>query len=205
MLNPQQLTLYVILFFFSVLPLKGQEYIVNVKSYGVEDGLSHRDVHSIMKDQAGLFWLGTKYGVNRFDGHQFKWYTKETHGLQHNDVSKILEGPNGKLWIFYNISFFIEETYAVDIFDPSTETVQTLEDHYEDFPLQANDLRGSFSMPNGELLLFSRDKELITFDGQQFQRTLSDLPDFNRILQFQVDSNGYLWFTASSRYTEGTN
>ncbi|MEM6725529.1 MAG: two-component regulator propeller domain-containing protein, partial [Bacteroidota bacterium] len=131
MLNPKQLITLVLILFFQVLTLEAQEYIVKVKSYGVEDGLSHRDVHSIMKDKAGMFWLGTKYGVNRFDGHQFKWFTKETHGLQYNDVSKILQDPNGKLWIFYNVNFFIEETYGVDILDPVTQAIAPLDSVYK--------------------------------------------------------------------------
>ncbi|MEM6723832.1 MAG: ATP-binding protein, partial [Bacteroidota bacterium] len=49
--------------------------------------------------------------------------------------------------------------------------------------------------PNGTLVLFSRDKEIIRFDGKQFQSTVSDFPDFKRIFNSQLDKNGNLWIS----------
>ncbi|MBK7336938.1 MAG: hypothetical protein IPJ00_12540 [Saprospirales bacterium] len=57
--------------------MQGQEYIAQVKYFGLEDGLSHRDVQCIHQDRQGFIWIGTNYGLNRFDGYDFKWFTKE--------------------------------------------------------------------------------------------------------------------------------
>ena len=65
--------------------------IIQVQYWGVEDGLSHRYVSCIHQDKSGLMWFGTVYGLNRFDGHEFKWFTEEKHGLQNNQIDQILE------------------------------------------------------------------------------------------------------------------
>ncbi len=38
------------------------------------DGLSDNKVQSILRDQAGYLWVGTTYGLNRFDGYTFRQY-----------------------------------------------------------------------------------------------------------------------------------
>ena len=52
----------------------GQEYISNVRVFGMEDGLAHFEVHSTYQDSRGFLWIGTRHGLNRFDGNEFlKW------------------------------------------------------------------------------------------------------------------------------------
>jgi hypothetical protein len=78
-----------------------QEYIIQVQHFGLEEGLSHRNVHFSLQDRRGLMWFGTDYGLNRFDGYHFKWITKEKHGLHNNAVVHAMEDPDGFFWIFY--------------------------------------------------------------------------------------------------------
>ncbi|WP_289054867.1 hybrid sensor histidine kinase/response regulator transcription factor [Carboxylicivirga marina] len=40
----------------------------------VEDGLSHNEVTSIVQDQYGFMWFGTRGGLNRYDGYEFKHF-----------------------------------------------------------------------------------------------------------------------------------
>jgi two-component sensor histidine kinase len=61
--------------------------------------LSDRQVNAIQKDSRGLLWVGTKYGLNSFDGYSFKIYTKEQNGLPFNHISTILEDADGILWL----------------------------------------------------------------------------------------------------------
>ena len=99
-----------------------QQYIFDVQHYGVEEGLSHRDVQSVHQDTRGIMWFGTKYGLNRFDGYNFKWYTKETHGLQSNVVNHIFEDDKGRLWLIDTDNYIFNGVRSIDIFNPNTET-----------------------------------------------------------------------------------
>ena len=78
-------------FFFIFLPffhIYAQDYLANIQYFGIEDGLSHRDVYDIHQDKEGFIWGGTKYGLNRFDGYEFKWYAKEKDGLGSKDTKR---------------------------------------------------------------------------------------------------------------------
>jgi ligand-binding sensor domain-containing protein len=42
--------------------------------WGLDEGLSHDWVSSIIKDRNGFLWMATQFGLNRFDGYRFKKY-----------------------------------------------------------------------------------------------------------------------------------
>lgn len=70
------------------------------KYYGVRDGLNNSVISCLLQDSRGFLWLGTKEGLNRFDGVQFKGYFSESqnpNSLSHNKVFDILEYQPGYL------------------------------------------------------------------------------------------------------------
>ena len=118
----KRLLTYIFLFF--CLPLKGQDYEISLKHWDAKDGLSHRLVLGVYQDRRGFIWLCTKNGINRFDGYNFKAYTKEKDGLPYNNFSRITEDANGSFWL-------MGTEWAADnlfIFDPLTKQVQTFKD-----------------------------------------------------------------------------
>jgi len=77
----------------------GQYYF---KHYQVDDGLVHNAVTAVIQDSAGLIWVGTRGGLNRFDGYSFKAYknNKDQFGSLGNDVINcIAEDKNRMIWI----------------------------------------------------------------------------------------------------------
>ena len=59
-------------------------YNFQFRKYQVNDGLSENTVNCIMQDGQGYIWLGTKDGLNKFDGTQFTVYRKQNneHSIQ---------------------------------------------------------------------------------------------------------------------------
>ncbi|HMG14787.1 MAG TPA: two-component regulator propeller domain-containing protein, partial [Saprospiraceae bacterium] len=94
-----------------------QDYNFIVKRYTIEDGLSHRAVNFILQASDGFIWIGTDQGLNRFDGYDFKFWTKTDNGLLNDQINFIYEDPDKLLWLFSHNSYNSE----VEIFDPSTE------------------------------------------------------------------------------------
>ncbi|MFL5745914.1 MAG: two-component regulator propeller domain-containing protein, partial [Niastella sp.] len=73
-----------------------------IEHYATEQGLSHRRVNCMMKDQEGFMWFGTWDGINRFDGHafvSFKSSPEEKYQLGNSRIAKIVEDQSGHLWI----------------------------------------------------------------------------------------------------------
>ncbi|NJB71951.1 hypothetical protein GGR42_002413 [Saonia flava] len=63
------------------------------------DGLSNGRVTSIVKENDGFVWIGTKNGLNRYDGFQMKVYNKENSNIGSNDISDILIDSRGQIWV----------------------------------------------------------------------------------------------------------
>src|ERR1700674_4139804 len=40
----------------------------------IDNGLSNPDNYCMIKDIKGFLWIGSGYGLNRFDGNTFKYY-----------------------------------------------------------------------------------------------------------------------------------
>ncbi|MBC7863999.1 MAG: hybrid sensor histidine kinase/response regulator, partial [Bacteroidia bacterium] len=104
----------------------GQNYIVRIQKYETKDGLSNRQVNAIIKDRRGLLWIGTKYGLNSFDGYNFKTYTKEKDGLPFNYIDHILEDSDGKLWLMGPAG-----KPEIALFDPITKKSEAFETKFK--------------------------------------------------------------------------
>jgi signal transduction histidine kinase/ligand-binding sensor domain-containing protein/DNA-binding response OmpR family regulator len=79
--------------------------------YTVQEGLSNSSVKAIAQDQSGYIWMGTKDGLNRFDGLNFKVFRSnlsKDNRLFNNDVTCMNADSVGNLWIgtFSGISLF---------------------------------------------------------------------------------------------------
>lgn len=87
------------LFLFGVVTATAQDYVIDLKHWGIKNGLSHRQVNCLSWDRQGFLWIGTPNGLNRFDGIKFTWYTVEKDSLPFNNVARIAQDGNGNLWL----------------------------------------------------------------------------------------------------------
>lgn len=71
--------------------------------YYTNSGLSQSTILSICKDKTGFMWFGTRDGLNRFDGHNFKIYRYRQHSpysISSSDyIYTLLTDNHGNLWI----------------------------------------------------------------------------------------------------------
>ena len=66
------------------------------------DGLSQSSVIAIHQDNLGQIWIGTRDGLNKYDGNKFTIYrTNENNpnSISNNDILSIEEDNEGFLWI----------------------------------------------------------------------------------------------------------
>lgn len=68
----------------------------------VADGLSHNEASSIVEDDQGFMWFGSRYGLNRYDGSEIVIYlhdSKKPNSLGSNYIWDLHKGKDGILWI----------------------------------------------------------------------------------------------------------
>ena len=126
--------LYLLIFILSSYQIAfTQSYIPTISTFTTEDGLSSNEVHAIHKDTRGFMWIGTQYGLNRFDGQEFKIYTKENgSGLGFNIINKIMEDEDGNLWLIKTNEKYehIFTTVEINLFNTSTGEIIAFEDYF---------------------------------------------------------------------------
>ena len=101
-----------------LLPMVAQAGIPDMKFRRLDtrDGLSNSQILSMLRDSKGFVWIGTPYGLNRYDGYRFKTYysaMKDTMTLRNNYIDEIYEAADGRLWLRQGMNY--------TIFDPRTE------------------------------------------------------------------------------------
>ncbi len=67
---------------------------------GIKEGLSQNAVNSLLRDSRGFLWIGTRYGLNRYDfSNIIQFYATESGGsLPSENVHKVIETPYGDIW-----------------------------------------------------------------------------------------------------------
>ena len=81
------------------------------------DGLSQTRVAQIVQDDQGFMWFGTQYGLNRYDGYNFKIFVhdpRNPNSLSGVFVSALFKDRDGALWV--GCDRFLNR------FEPATET-----------------------------------------------------------------------------------
>ena len=44
---------------------------ISLLNYSIEDGLSNNKINALFQDSEGYLWIGTKDGLNRYNGYEF--------------------------------------------------------------------------------------------------------------------------------------
>lgn len=68
----------------------------------VTDGLSQMSVVTIIQDSEGFMWFGTRDGLNRYDGYEFKVFVNDLHDsttISDNYIKCAVNDSEGRLWV----------------------------------------------------------------------------------------------------------
>lgn len=84
----------------------------------VDNGLSHNNTSDVVQDQQGFIWIGTQYGLQRYDGQKLKTFLHDpadTNSIGGNNICFLELDQSGQLLIG------IRDNNGIDRYDPITE------------------------------------------------------------------------------------
>jgi len=96
-----RLLLYIAFFFIPYLSFS-QPLKLKFKRISIEQGLSNSTIETIYQDKRGFIWIGTRDGLNRYDGYQmvvYRYDPKNAGSISDNYIRCIYEDRNQNLWV----------------------------------------------------------------------------------------------------------
>jgi signal transduction histidine kinase/DNA-binding response OmpR family regulator/ligand-binding sensor domain-containing protein len=183
----------------SLSAIKAHKPVLDVQFYGIEEGLSNRDVQCVHQDKSGFLWLGTRLGLNRFDGYNFKWFTKVDGQLPFVEVNDILADREGNMWLIESETFDHAEIISVTGFDPVSETLISLDSLTNGpIPFNMNEIINYGSAEDHCLYFLSKSNILYLYrdNWSQIQLDIQD-PVFPDALHFDDNQNTWLIYNRS--------
>ncbi|MCP4150829.1 MAG: histidine kinase [bacterium] len=126
-------------------------------------GLSQSTVHSIFQDSKGFMWFGTRNGLNRYDGYEFKKYyyvPGDPTSLSDNTILTIYEDRAGRLWVGTHRG-------GINILDREKDTFSHFQhDPADSSGLGSNDIQVITGDKTGTIWIGTWDQGLHKFDSQ---------------------------------------
>lgn len=179
-------------------PLNAQSYLFDAQMLTPENGLANITATSIFKDRQGFIWIGTAYGLNRYDGYNFKLFTREKNALQYDGASaQINEDASGKLWLFYRGGYFLTPSpntiNAVDIFDPVTEQAVPLDTFFfGNLPFRVNEIcLPRVHDPQNRLWIHTKKGALFLYANNRFKKVFQQEGAF--FSHITIDQKENIW------------
>lgn len=181
--------LLTLLILSSTIIFAARDPAVNIKfeHLSVGQGLSQNTISCILQDKKGFMWFSTQHGLNRYDGHTFKWYVNDPgnpKSLSNNVVISLYEDSNETLWVGTwggGLNKFDRKNEEFTVYKNNSEKPESLSD----------DNVWSIFEDNSHVLWIGTEKGLNKFDRKKgkFTHHLGK----SRINAIYQDELGILW------------
>ncbi|GAO43863.1 sensor histidine kinase [Flavihumibacter petaseus] len=175
------LSLNVFVLLFLATGNRATAQVANFRHYQVENGLSNNAVITAIQDKRGFLWLGTKDGLNRFDGYSFKIFRydpAQQGSIGNNFIHSLYEDPHGTIWVGTERGLYRynEKTESFTLIRPTSS-------------LPVADMK----MDRHGNLWFVQFFTLYRYDQQQQRITVFPIPGHFEVSSICTDPTGTLW------------
>lgn len=170
----------------------------------VDDGLSYSTVHALLQDDLGMIWAGTRFGLNRYDGYEFKVYlpdAKNPYSIPAQSILTLWNDPKGNIWIGHlnggvsilerNTGRFLRFPFKPDpTLDWNSMTVRSI---FRDS--HGNIWLGTYGA--GAIVFDSLQNQIAHFTTTQNNPNQKLSNDF--VFDFLEDPDGHIWIGTAGR------
>jgi signal transduction histidine kinase/ligand-binding sensor domain-containing protein/DNA-binding response OmpR family regulator len=164
--------------------LSAQDYYF--KQYQVENGLSNNNVTSSIQDTHGFMWIGTRDGLNRFDGYTFRVFRDTDEGAKsigNNWITSLALDNKGCLWVgtFMGIYKYNEK-----------------EENFSLIPFCKGMRAKNLSFDSSGNLWLILDGKLVKYNEQLDSHQTYTIPDNGFLNSFCYTSTEKIWLVLSN-------
>jgi signal transduction histidine kinase/ligand-binding sensor domain-containing protein/DNA-binding response OmpR family regulator len=164
------------------------------KHLNLNNGLSHTDIRGVIKDRRGFIWIGTRFGLNRFDGYTVRSFyhdPRDTTSLINDEISSLSETPEGLL--------LVNTQGGLNLYNPEKENFDR---HVEPFLAKygasrrliniIRDVDGAFWFVEPDRVIRYHPKESKLLTIKNIERDSSSIIN-DEISDFAIDAQGNRW------------
>ncbi len=155
------------------------------------DGLSNRFVNAITQDDRGFTWIGTNFGLNRYDGYRLDIFTRERNQLQSNTIYQLNKDVRENIWIIYRNVYFAPIS-GIDVIDPISFKIQPLDVYIgHSLPCAYEDIQRVETDASGTIFLLTSKNEIYQYGKDGFS-LLYVLKDSRPVKYFDISSTYFI-------------
>lgn len=171
-----------------------------IQQIGTNEGLSNRFVNVIEEDSRGFAWIGTNFGLNRYDGHRFDIFTRENNHLQGNSIFGLNIDPHHQIWITYKNAYY-SYAYGIDVMDPIRFQVTPLEEYLgHSLPFKVEDIRFIRSDNSSNLYILTNANDVYQYTNDGLSLLINSI-DSHFVPEFSVDDKYIVMQFDSTAFT----
>jgi signal transduction histidine kinase/ligand-binding sensor domain-containing protein/DNA-binding response OmpR family regulator len=186
---------------------QNEDSLFKFKHLGTSDGLSQSSVIAMEQDNLGRMWLGTRDGLNLYDGSGFRIFRNipaDSSSISNSDILSIKEDSEGFIWIgTYN---------GLNKYDPRNDSFQRFYHYNNKNSLSDNSIWTIEEASDGTIWIgtsnglssYNKKENRFTNFFENATGTLDGLPS-NYVLSILQANNGTLWLGTSKGFCKVTN
>ena len=180
---------------------------VNAERYyfqhlGLKNKLSQSSVLCIQQDKSGFMWFGTKDGLNRYDGSNFRTFKydhKNPQSLGNNAINSLHENKDGNLWIGTDNGIYL--------YNPIMESFSKLEKKSQDSVCITQPIVQITADSHENIWLIVESQGVFYFDNDKQALFHYPVPDAHALSSICVDQQNTVWLGYKGKglyYTKDT-
>ncbi|MDB5025944.1 MAG: response regulator [Mucilaginibacter sp.] len=187
----------------SLLPLfcSAQKLSLNFEHFGTKEGLSQVNVNCIIQDSRGFMWIGSRNGLNRYDGYKFITYRyapQDENSLSNNMITDLVEDTGGNIWVATanGLNCYERKTGILTRYMHDDHHINSLADNIINRLALDNDGSLWIATQNGGLDRLDLKRKIFTHHAHS-DNTSGTVND-NNVRTVYKDSQGELWIGTAS-------
>ena len=162
---------------------------ISVQKWNEENGLPSNDISDLLISKQGFLWIGTEFGLARFDGAEIKNYNLlNTPEIKANKVLDLYEDKNGSLWFANGTGGMVK--YLNGVFKR----------YGIENDLPENNCSGVVEDKNGTFWIGTRGGGLVALKGNSIKimNSKNGFPS-NRITAIAKDKDDNIWVGTNNK------